>query len=55
VVLFVLAGLAVTKFLDVQAAFPVGLVLGLLVAPLVPVKGGGSCSISPPPPAESEE
>jgi len=53
VILFTLAGVAVYKFLHVEAAFPIGVFLGLLIAPLVPV-GGAACGV-PPAAKEPEE
>jgi len=52
VILFTLAGVAVYKLFHVDAAFPIGVFLGLLVAPLVPV-GGTACGV--PPPAEEPD
>ncbi len=42
-ILFVLAGYAGSRFLGIDAALPVAVVLGLLVAPLIPAKT--ACSI----------
>jgi len=46
VILFALAGYAAYKFLDIEMALPVAVLIGLLVAPLVPAKT--ACSIPPP-------
>jgi len=50
VILFTLAGLAARHWLGIEAAFPVGIILGFLVANLVPANT--SCSL--PPRAEDE-
>ncbi len=42
-ILFTLAGYAGSKFLGIESALPVAVVLGLLVAPLIPAKT--TCSI----------
>ena len=49
-ILFALAGYAAYKFFDIEMAVPVAVLIGLLVAPLVPAKT--ACSI-PPPKADS--
>jgi len=46
VILFTLVGLAVSKFFGIKPAVPVAMVLGLLLAPLVPAKT--ACSIPAP-------
>ena len=45
-ILFALAGYAAYKFFDIEMAVPGAVLIGLLVAPLVPAKT--ACSISPP-------
>ena len=42
-ILFTLAGFAVSHFFAVESALAVGLIVGLVVAPLVPAKG--ACEI----------
>jgi hypothetical protein len=43
VILFTLAGFAVSHFFAVESALALGLIVGLIVAPLVPPKG--ACEI----------
>jgi len=45
VILFTLAGFAVSKFFGAKSAVPIAMFLGLILAPLVPVKT--ACSIPP--------
>ncbi|MEE8107088.1 MAG: hypothetical protein V3T86_16255 [Planctomycetota bacterium] len=45
-ILFTLAGYAGSKFFGIETALPVAMVLGLLVAPLIPAKT--ACSIRAP-------
>ena len=42
-ILFALAGYAGTRFLGIPSAFPLAVLLGLLIAPMVPMKA--ACSI----------
>ena len=44
-VLFTLAGFAVSRIFAVESALALGLIVGLVVAPLVPAKG--ACGIPP--------
>ena len=48
--LFAGAGFALAHFFGWDWAFPVGLLAGFLIAPLIPARGG--CGVKPP--AESE-
>ena len=46
-ILFTLAGLALTRYAGIKLALPIGVFAGFTVANLVPV--GGSCSVPAPP------
>ena len=54
-ILFAAVGFALYRFAGWKNALPIAVLLGLIVAPFVPVKDA-ACAIKPPPAAaESEE